>query len=125
MYPVLVLVVLSATATLSRTAVHATDVDDATDERGVIKFAVEQLNLEIARDYLRDKKAPLPTTITSYPKLIVFLKRLYPDSDHELRRALSNLTEYGEAYVPAVPPLTARIYLQDGVKKYAVNLRGE
>ncbi len=96
-------------------------------EQELVRAAVDLLTIEIAKGYLASKGTTLPKAIDSVATLQEFLSKTYPDKNHELRRAVVNLQAYGDSFVGLKESDSQSVgsYLRDGVKRYAVNLKGQ
>lgn len=94
-------------------------------EQALVRAAIERITLELGRGYLISKGTHLPASIDSIADLEVFLNRLYPDKNHELRMAVANLRVYGDGFAGSKDPELVGNYLREGIKRYAVNLKGQ
>src|ERR1044072_1363458 len=92
----------------------------AAQQQKIVDEAINSLTIEIAREYFVSKRDNLPKEIDTVPALKEYLRKVFPEDAHELRKAVNNLQ------LKQSPDfLDIKNYLKSLVQKYAVNLKSE
>lgn len=103
---------------------YETSYSQNSEQAKTIDVALDNITIEIARQYVNSKKTKFPDTIKSVAGLKEFLGKIYPDENHELRQAVINLQRYKDKFVASNAD-DIKTFLRNGVKQYAVNRNGK